>query len=150
MRRYAMNDTNSAHQLGSNDDELIMAALAAGMSYTEAAAAAGSSERTVRRRMSDAHFATEVSRRRAEQVAALTGRLLGASHNAIDVLRNCMDAESDAVRLRAAQLVLTLGAQLRHSQEFEERLAALEAERSPAPSTQSSSLTPLPAGGEPQ
>jgi hypothetical protein len=145
-----MNDTNSAHQRWTNDDELIMAALSAGMSYIEAAAAAGSSERTVRRRMSDAHFATEVSRRRGEQVAALSGRLLGASHDAIHVLRNCLDAESDAVRLRAAQLVLTLGAQLRHSQEFEDRLAALEAERSPAPLTQSSPRTSLPEGGEPQ
>jgi hypothetical protein len=114
-----------------HDDELIVAALAAGMAYGEAAAAAGTSERTVRRRMSDPSFATEVSRRRGEQVSVLAGRLLGASHEAIEVLRGCMDAESDAIRLRAAQMVLSLGTQLRHSQEFEERLSALEANVQP-------------------
>ena len=110
-----------------HEDELLKAALSAGMTYVAAAAVAGVSERTVRRRMRDARFATEVSTRRGEHVAALTGQLLTAGTDAIVVLRDCMDAESEAVRLRAAQLVLTLGTQLRHAQELEDRLSLLEA-----------------------
>jgi len=110
-----------------DEDELITAALVVGGTNAEAGRVAGVSERTVRRRMADAAFALEVSRRRGERVAAITGQLVEGGADAIGVLRECLASGSDAVRLRAAQHVLSLGSQLRHAQELEARLAALEA-----------------------
>ena len=115
------------------EDEVLVAALVAGHTYAEAGGVAGVSERTVRRRMADPGFAGVVSTRRGERVAAITGLLVTAGPEAIDVLRSCMAAESETVRLRAAQLVLGLGAQFRQAQELEARLVALEA-RVAAPS----------------
>lgn len=109
------------------EDEVIMTALVVGRTYAEAGEVASRSERTVRRRMADPVFAAEVSRRRGERAAALTGQLVGAGPGAVDVLRGCLEADSEAVRLRAAQLILGLGSQFRHAQELEARLVALEA-----------------------
>jgi len=109
-----------------HEDELLQAALATGLTYVEAGAVAGVSERTVRRRMGHRQFAAEVSVRRGEQVTVMTGHLVSAGTNAIDVLRACLGSSNDGVRLRAAHLILTLGPQLRHAHELEERLHALE------------------------
>ncbi|MEJ7741699.1 MAG: hypothetical protein WKF73_03610 [Nocardioidaceae bacterium] len=50
-----------------------------------------------------------------------------AGVEAVEVLRASLREQSGAVRLRAAHLILTLGTQLRHAQELEARLVALEA-----------------------
>lgn len=113
-----------------HQDELVVEALATGLGYAAAGAVAGISERTVRRRMADSGFAARVSVRRGERVATVTGQLVHAGGEAIEVLRECLGSEADAVRLRAAQLILTLGTQLRHAHELEERLAAVEARSS--------------------
>ncbi len=104
-------------------DEVVMAALAVGDTYAEA----GVSERTVRRRMSEPTFAGEVSARRGEFVGALAGQLVASGPEAVAVVRRCLISADDAVALRAAQLLLTMGNQLRHAHELEVRLAALEA-----------------------
>lgn len=115
-----------------HEDEVLKAALAAGMTYAAAGAVAGVSDRTVRRRMKEPGFAAQVSTMRGEHVAAVTGQLAIAGGAAVEVLVDCMAAGSPALRLRAAHLVLTLGAQLRQASEFEERLTALEtASRTP-------------------
>jgi hypothetical protein len=80
------------------------------------------SARTVRRRMSDPVFAADVSSRRAEHTAPLTGQLVTAGQGAVTVLLGCLGAESEAVRLRAAQLILALGTQMRHAGELEDRI----------------------------
>jgi len=107
-------------------DEVLKAALAAGGTYAEAGVTAQMSERTVRRRMSDPDFSREVSTRRGEHVGALTGQLLTAGAEAVAVLRAGLASDNEAVRLRAAHLLLTIGNQLRHAHELESRLAALE------------------------
>lgn len=107
-------------------DELLRSALATGATYAAAGTVAGVSERTVRRRMGDPQFAAEVSVRRGEQVATVTGQLVAAGTDAVEVLRDCLRSDTDSVRLRAAHLILTVGAQLRHAHELEERLGALE------------------------
>ena len=109
-------------------DELLRDALATGLVYAAAGSVVGVSERTVRRRMSDPAFAAEVSTRRGEHVGAMAGQLVQAGIDAIAVLRDCLTATEDPVRLRAAHLVLSLGTQLRHAHELEERLTALEAQ----------------------
>ena len=113
------------------EDEALKDALATGLTYAEAGELVGVSERTVRRRMSDQPFAAEVSRRRGEHVSSLAGLLVTAGADAVHVLRESLHDDAAAVRLRAAQLLLTLGTQLRHAHELEQRLAALEASVEP-------------------
>jgi hypothetical protein len=60
-------------------DEVLVAALAAGASYEEAARAAGVSKSTVRRRMGEAAFRARVFDTRDELLTALRGRLLRAA-----------------------------------------------------------------------
>jgi hypothetical protein len=72
--------------------------------------------------MGDPRFAAEVSVRRGEQVATVTGQLVNAGADAVQVLRDSLRSDSEAVRLRAAHLILTVGTQLRHARELEERL----------------------------
>jgi len=108
-------------------DEVIVAALAAGRSYAEAAQLSGTSARTVRRRMSDVGFAAEVSARRGERVGELAGRLLGETQRALDVVIARLDSESESVQLKAAEMMLSWSVRLRSAHEQEQRLQALEA-----------------------
>lgn len=107
-------------------DEVIIGALAAGLSYGDAGAAAGVTSRTVGRRMSDPAFAAQVSQRRGERVSQITGALTTMSDDALEVLRETMVEGSVSERLRAAQLTLTLMAKFRSETEMEQRLAAIE------------------------
>lgn len=110
------------------EDEILVEALAVGRTYAEAGRLADVSERTVRRRMSDPAFARIVSVRRGEHVGVVTGHLVSAGEDAVRVLLECLTDSNAAVRIRSAHLLLTLGAQLRHAHELEERIAALEAQ----------------------
>lgn len=107
-------------------DEVLIEALAAGVSFSDAGAVGNVTARTVSRRMADPAFAGRVSRRRGERVAQVTGALISLSSDALVVLGDCMAEGRPAERLRAAQLTLTLMARLRHDVEIEERLARLE------------------------
>ncbi len=116
---------------GGNDrraqlDDLLVELLAVGRTHAEAGAMAGISERSVRRRMSNAAFAARVSVRRGEYVGALAGRLVNAGAQAVEELTSLLRDDSSQVRLRAAQAILSLGSQLRVANELEERLTALE------------------------
>lgn len=119
---------NEAGDRRDAQDELIIAALASGRDYEGAATVAGTSSRTVRRRMSDPEFAAEVSRRRGERVGQVSGLLLDASVLAVGVLLDCLNSESDVVRSRAARTLIDLGQRVRVTSDHEERLARLEAE----------------------
>ena len=107
-------------------DEEIMAALAAGRSYAEAAALAGVSARTVRRRMEDEAFAGEVRRLRAERAAQLSSSLLELGATAIMVLAALLGDPSSSVRLRAADAVLGHGQRYQREVDLVERIAAIE------------------------
>ena len=92
-----------------NADELLIAALAAGSTYLEAAKAAKVGERTARRRMEDAEFRARVSEARAELVASALGRASGALVEGVDVLIEMMrSAESESVRLAAVRALFQL------------------------------------------
>jgi len=52
--------------------------------------------------------------------------LVNAGEDAVRELRSLLGDENSSVRLRAAHLILTLGAQLRVANELEARLVALE------------------------
>jgi len=109
-------------------ETLLIARLAAGATFTEAAKAAGVDERTVRRRWAEPEFRREVSAVRGELISSAVGRLSRHATKAVDVLAELMEsAESETVRLSAARAVLTQVQELRSHTELEDRIAALEA-----------------------
>jgi hypothetical protein len=88
-------------------DEILVAALAAGMSYREAGAKAGLSERTVRRRMSESAFRERVAEQGQEYAEQVRGLLLnGGPAAANTVAKLAIGAESESVRLGAARVLL--------------------------------------------
>ncbi len=120
--------TSSSGTVDGNDaqDELIVAALASGATYAEAAELAHISARTVRRRMADEEFARRVSAARAERVAAVTGRLTEVAFEAVETLRQGLTAARSVDQIRAAHEILVLGLRYRSDHELEGRLSAVE------------------------
>jgi hypothetical protein len=89
-------------------DGLVVAALVSGATYEQAANFAGCSKSTVRRRMSDPEFRSDVSDARREMIEVLRGRLLRAAPSAIETLEElAAGATSEAVRLGAAKTIVS-------------------------------------------
>jgi hypothetical protein len=108
-------------------DQLLVAALAGGATQAEAGAAAGVSERTVRRRLADPGFADRVREERSALVARIGARLTGLTVHAVDALAELLAAGvADGVRLRTALGVLDSSRTWRDAGEVEERLRAVE------------------------
>jgi hypothetical protein len=108
------------------DDELILAGLVAGLTHAEAGALADRSAKSVQRRLGDAAFAAEVTRRRAEQVERVAGRLTALSDRAVAVLGASLTDDRAVSRLRAADLILSWTLRLRRESDLERRLAEIE------------------------
>ncbi len=88
-------------------DELMVLALARGMTYAEAGAEAGCSEATVRRRMGEADVRERVHDTRAALAGRIAARLVDAATTAVSTLVELTDAaHPPAIRLRAAQALL--------------------------------------------
>lgn len=107
-------------------DQILIAALAAGMRYPAAAEAAGVGVRTVERRMADTEFAAAVSRKRGEVVSSVVGQMVNLLPEFQPVLAECLHAERPADRLRAIEVGVRLVRALRADTEIEDRLSALE------------------------
>ncbi len=106
--------------------EVVRAALAEGLSYSEAAALGRVSKRTVVRWMAEPAFGREVADLRSEHLSEVTGQLGGLAVTAVAVLRDGLDCERPADRLRAAQLCLDWASRLRRDVDVEGRLLELE------------------------
>jgi hypothetical protein len=115
-----------AHRGRRDADELLAAALAAGKTARDAAAAVGVAERTVFRRLADDPFRRRVSELRAGMVAAAAGRLADSMAAASDVLRALLADPDPDVRHRAAVKVIELGARLTELAELVRRVDDLE------------------------
>jgi len=101
--------------------------LAAGSTYAEAAAAAGVSERTIKRRMTDGRFRNDVAAVRADMVRRTSGALTDASVMAVGTLIALLDvAVPPSTRLGAAKAILDAEATYREAGALEERLQLLE------------------------
>ena len=107
-------------------DEVLVEALAEGLSYSAAAELANVSPRTVRRRMAEAGFAMLVAQRRSQRVAEVTGVLTGLARRAVATLEDCLDAERPADRIRSAQVVLSELHRFRDQVDLEDRISRLE------------------------
>jgi HPt (histidine-containing phosphotransfer) domain-containing protein len=107
-------DLNEGAARRAAQDEVLVAALAAGRTYEAAGQLAGISGRTVARRMTDPAFARQVAARRDEQVHTLAGLLSSLSAAAVAAVASCLDDEDPKNRLAAAKLILDHGPKLHH------------------------------------
>lgn len=107
-------------------DDLIIAALAAGKTVADAAQAAGVCPRTVRRRRSDPAFAARVRRARGELLGEATGKLVGGLAAAVLVLQQLLVDDDPAIRLKAADKLLTHAMRASELVDLEARVAELE------------------------
>jgi hypothetical protein len=110
----------------SGGEGALIAALAAGAAYADAAKHAGVSERTVRRRLDDPAFKREVGAARDAMVSQAVARLSAATTAAVDALRALLDSPLDFARLAAARNILELALKFREHDELSARVAALE------------------------
>jgi hypothetical protein len=109
-------------------DSALVAALAAGKTVQDAARVGHVSERTVYRRLADPDFRHELSDARAAMVDRATGRLADAMSGAVEALVGLAEhATSEPARVSAARAVVEFGMRMREVEEFERRLAELEA-----------------------
>jgi hypothetical protein len=88
-------------------DDALALALAAGQTVRDAAAAAGVSERTATRRLTDPGFRKRVAALRAELVQAAVARLQSSVGQAVDTLAAvAKEGKKDGDRVRAAVAIL--------------------------------------------
>jgi hypothetical protein len=107
-------------------DPTLIAALAGGASFRDAARQARVSERTVTRRMADDEFRLQVSHARARMIDRALGLLSHAAAQASGTLWTLLSSSDERVRLAAARSILEIGPRLREQVDLEERLARLE------------------------
>jgi hypothetical protein len=106
---------------------LVLNALACGATLAQAAAKAGVSERTVRRRLADPIFRHQLQTLQAEMVQRAADLLLAGTLQATKTLIELLAPSTPAsVRRAAARDVLELGLFLRQSVELQKRLKDLE------------------------
>jgi hypothetical protein len=114
------------HEGRARADATLLAALASGATAAEAAATAGVSERTVRRRLSAPDFAARLEQARAEILDVALVRLSARALAAVDVLAALTGPDvGPATRLGAAKAILDLGMRLRNELEMTARLDAI-------------------------
>lgn len=106
--RPDVTDVDRTDSVRVGQDEVLIAALARGLTYRAAAEAAGVSRRTVARRMAEEAFAEEVAKVRGEYVSVVTGRLLEMAPAALDVLLELLHDETVDRRL-VVKDILNLG-----------------------------------------
>ena len=110
-----------------SDEELILA-LATGATVAEAAERAGVGQETVYPRLNDVEFQRAMSQARGRAFDAIVGKLAGLGAQAVGTLEQVLQQGSRCEAMRAAKIILELGPRLRMFTEFEQRIAALEAE----------------------
>lgn len=115
-----------AHRGRESANDVLAAQLAAGATARAAALAAGVSERTVHRRLADARFTDRVTALRAAMVSAAAGKLTAGMGDAAATLVDASTKGEMRMRLRAAELVLTLGLKVTELSDLGVRLAAVE------------------------
>jgi hypothetical protein len=111
---------------GGRDREPVALALADGRTITDAAAAAGLNERTVRRWLDEAPFREWVRALRHERYGQAAGQAAANNAKAVQTLVAILDSPNEANRLGAAKALLTFSFQFRKEDEFAARLDELE------------------------
>jgi hypothetical protein len=107
-------------------DEQLAAELAAGKTIREAAAAAGVSLRTAKRRLNEPEFKKRIMDVRAAAVANATAIVFSGMNEAASVLKQLVSHKDPRIQERAAVKVIELGMKLNAVTELERRLEQLE------------------------
>jgi hypothetical protein len=115
-----------AHRGRNSANDVLTAQLAAGATVRDAATAAGVSERTVFRRLEDTAFTARLKALRAAMVSTAAGKLAGGMSDAAASLVEASTRGEMRTRLRAAELVLTLGMKVTELSDLEARVAEVE------------------------
>ena len=126
-------DEASPRRKGS--DDILVEALAHGMTQKEAGRQAGMAERTVsRRRKEEPDLAERVSERRAEldaerrhKLRRLGGRALDGTELAMSCAIDLLNSEDPQVQLGAARLLLQAGPKVHQGLDLEDHVVELEA-----------------------
>lgn len=100
-------------------DELIVAALAVGCSYSEAAEAAGVSRRTVARRMAEPAFRRLVTEAQGEHVHIVAGKLTSLGPDAVATAESCLHDDDPRGRMAAMKQIFEWGLKYRDRADFE-------------------------------
>lgn len=109
------------------DLSALVVAVACGKPLKLAAAMAGMSERTARRRLKDAAVKAKVEAARGELVKAALGRLASDMTEAAGVLRDLLGSSLEQIKLAAARSILGLGGDLWSRVDLNVRLDGQEA-----------------------
>lgn len=109
-----------------NAREVVAAALAAGRTCADAAAAGGVNERTTRRWLEDEQFAKQVEALRAEIVGEALAVLSAGMTGAATELRELVRHADPHVRFKAAKTVIELGLKFRELAELQAQVEAMD------------------------
>lgn len=102
-------------------------ALLSSRTIAEAATAAGVGEKTLRRWLASEPFASVYRQAARESAREAVSTLLAAQREAVQTLRECLQAESPATRVRAARALLELGVRV-GVDDMDDRIRQLEEE----------------------
>lgn len=119
---------NMSDMVQQERQQLVISALVAGRTQTEAAAAAGVSEKTVYRYLRDPKFRVQLAAARSAQWAPVARRLRAGVERALQVIEDLMNSETshESTKLRAAVAYLELAVKFDDVTNTAPRLAAME------------------------
>jgi len=103
-------------------------ALASGLSVLAAAEQAQVSESTAHRYLKKPAFRRLVARLRGQMLEAALGRMAENMTRAADKVARLLDSADEAIALRAARTLMSLGLRLRDSVELADRIHEIERE----------------------
>jgi hypothetical protein len=110
-----------------NADEMLLMALACGATVEAAAAKAGISKVTAKRRLADPEFQNRLKEFKSDMVQRAAATLTAAGSESVKTLVVLQQSSvPHAVRLGAAKATIELGIKMREVTDLEARLAALE------------------------
>lgn len=118
--------TTEPRRIRKRGEEALLAALAAGHSYREAAKITGLSLTTVKRRMADPLLRLELEDLKRQVVQQTAASLADASTAAVSTLKDLLASSEEWVQLRAAVALVDISIRYREALELSERVAHLE------------------------
>lgn len=109
-------------------DDLVVEMASLGRPNNEIGPAVDRSAKYVQRRLKDPVIARRVADRRAERINDAVGRLSDSVLDAIDIMRNELDADRSGDRLRAAALIVNSLVKVREQAQVDQTVDELRAE----------------------
>lgn len=111
-----------------HQEQLVIAALAAGATHAEAGKLVNRSAKWVQRRLKDPNFAEALSNHRVQRVTQVLDRLDDGLDQAVDVVIKALRSKRISDQLRAAQLLMRTAVDLRGVARVESSISAMYAE----------------------